>query len=353
MVEYPTLVEASTIAARQAPSQPFHRGPINQAASLSRPWTTGPAYLLRAIHRLQPEKLPRPAWAWLAAALTWSITCPCALVFATDPTTSIRPEGDRLPLVQAIPRRDLNSQRAHMQLLEKTKRGKIDVYFEGDSITRRWGTSDPQYHALLAHWRQNFLGWNAANFGWGGDTVQNILWRLENGELDDVHPKAIVLMAGTNNLQGEEVDSAAKVDEIAAGIEAIVAIMQQKAPQSVIVLTSITPRVDRAGTTHTSTIQRINDRIARKADGKRVRYIDLHSRLADPSGRPRDGMTADGLHLTVQAYEIWASALKPILTELLGPPAPIDQAPPPTGDPSLGSTDRAGDLEALIPRANK
>ena len=57
--------------------------------------------------------------------------------------------------------------------------GRIDIYFEGDSITRRWGTSDDLYKNFLANWNQNFFGWNAADFGWGGDTTQNILWRLQ------------------------------------------------------------------------------------------------------------------------------------------------------------------------------
>lgn len=74
---------------------------------------------------------------------------------------------------------------AHQQLLAKSKQGHIDVYFEGDSITRRWGATD--YSELLANWKRNFFGWNAADFGWGADKVENILWRLENGELDGVN----------------------------------------------------------------------------------------------------------------------------------------------------------------------
>src|SRR5205085_3593984 len=62
---------------------------------------------------------------------------------------------------QPIPRTDRNSQTAHAQLLEKARQGRIDVYFVGDSITRRWGTSDEQYRAFLENWRQNFFGWNA------------------------------------------------------------------------------------------------------------------------------------------------------------------------------------------------
>ena len=102
------------------------------------------------------------------------------------------------PADQPVARTDENSHIAHQQLLEKARRGGIDVYFEGDSITRSWGATD--YPELLANWNRNFFGWNAADFGWGADTTQNILWRLNNGELDGVHPKVIVLLAGTNNI---------------------------------------------------------------------------------------------------------------------------------------------------------
>jgi len=238
----------------------------------------------------------------------------------------------------AAPRTDRNSQIAHEQLLDKARRGGIDVYFEGDSITRRWGTSDAQYRDLLASWQENFSGWNAADFGWGGDTVQNILWRLANGELDGVRPRVIVLLAGTNNVGSAPragVD-AAIAGEVAGGIAAIVTVMRQKAPDATIILTGVTPRTDRdGGSTPMPTIDAINQRIARLADGGRVRYVNINDRLAGPDGMLRPGMTVDGLHLTAAGYQIWADALKPALTELLGPPAPTDHAPPPTGDPSV------------------
>src|SRR3984893_17497033 len=101
---------------------------------------------------------------------------------------------------ETSPRADRNSLLAHSELVEKAKQGRIEVYFEGDSITRRWGTSDEQYKHFLQNWQENFFGWNAANFGWGGDRTQNILWRLNNGELDNVKPKIIVLLVGTNNV---------------------------------------------------------------------------------------------------------------------------------------------------------
>ena len=63
------------------------------------------------------------------------------------------------PADQPVPRSDRNSQIAHQQLVEKARRGRIDLYFVGDSITRRWGATD--YPEFLANWRQNFHGWNA------------------------------------------------------------------------------------------------------------------------------------------------------------------------------------------------
>jgi len=68
----------------------------------------------------------------------------------------------------------------------------------------------------------------------------------------------------------------------------------------------------------------------------RVRFLNINSQLADADGRLVDGVMheRDKLHLTLKGYQIWADALKPIFRELLGAPAAIDLAPPPTGDPS-------------------
>ena len=167
-----------------------------------------------------------------------------------------------MPADQPVPRNDCNSQLAHEQLIEKARRGKIDVYFVGDSITRRWGATD--YPDFLANWKQNFFGWNAANFGWGGDTIQNILWRLENGELDDVNPKIIIILAGTNNV-GRDPSDNAKVADITKGIKALVDLCRKKAPNATIVLTAIFPRNDSIAVIPTINRIKITDRGARVA----------------------------------------------------------------------------------------
>ena len=227
--------------------------------------------------------------------------------------------NQRPPADMANPRADQNSMLAHAQLLEKMKKGRIDVYFEGDSITRRWGGSDDQYKELLANWRQNFFGWNAADFGWGGDTTQNVLWRLNNGELDNVNPKIIVLLIGTNNVgnKSPQNDADVRAVDITKGIRAVLDTLKQKAPNATIVLMGIFPRNDDMDVM--PIIDQINTNIANFADGKKVRYLNINDKLADKNDKLFDGMTnPDKLHLNVKAYQIWADALKPIFTEILG-----------------------------------
>jgi lysophospholipase L1-like esterase len=234
-----------------------------------------------------------------------------------------------------VSRTDMNSAIAHFQLLQKAAKGGIDVYFEGDSITRRWGTSDEAWKANLANWTANFYGWNAADFGWGVDNCQNILWRLKNGELEGVNPKVIVLLAGTNNIgEGES------ADDVARGVAAIIKTCRQKAPKATIILTAIFPRNDNMA--YPPTIQAVNERLMHLADGKKVRFLNVNSGLSDANGKLFDGMTVDNLHPTVKGFQVWADGLKPMLTELLGPPATTDHAPAPTGDPSQAPRPQPG-----------
>jgi lysophospholipase L1-like esterase len=168
----------------------------------------------------------------------------------------------------------------------------------------------------------------------GADTIQNILWRLENGELDGVHPKVIVLLGGTNNVGSATPtgNDDMRVEDISRGIKAVLDVIRSKAPRTTIILTAIFPRNDNMAVM--PIINRINSRIATFADGKTIRFLNINDRLADAGGRLFDGMMHDSLHPTVQGYQVWADALKPIFTELLGSPATEDLAPPPTGNPA-------------------
>ena len=86
-------------------------------------------------------------------------------------------------------------------------------------------------------------------------------------------------------------------------------------------------------------IVKINANLAKLADGKKTRFLNVNDKLADADGKLYDGMMndRDKLHPQIKGYQVWADGLKPILTELLGPPAKQDHAPPPTGDPSASA----------------
>jgi len=144
-------------------------------------------------------------------------------------------------------------------------------------------------------------------------------------------------MAGTNNVGRATPlgDAPARAADVARGVAAIVGEIRRRAPEATVIVTGITPRNDNRDVN--VIIDDANARIAKLADGKAIRYININAELADMEGHLRPGMAHDGLHLTVQAYQIWADALKPIFTEILGTPAATDQAPPPSGDPSVTS----------------
>ncbi len=86
-------------------------------------------------------------------------------------------------------------------------------------------------------------------------------------------------------------------------------------------------------------IDAVNLNLAKLADGRKIRYLNINVQLADSEGKLFDGMmnANDRLHPTIHGYQVWADALKPIFREILGPPISDDHAPAPTGDPSAAA----------------
>src|SRR5208337_5244157 len=121
-------------------------------------------------------------------------------------------------------------EKRHDGFVAIAKKGGVDVLFLGDSITDGWRGSGKDV------WKEKFEPLKAANFGIGGDRTQHVLWRLQNGELEGIKPRAAVIMIGTNNL------GANTAEEIADGIKAIVAEIQKKQPETKILLLGIFPR---------------------------------------------------------------------------------------------------------------
>ena len=147
-----------------------------------------------------------------------------------------------------------------------------------------------------------------------------------------------ILLAGTNNVGDLSTPGGAyaRADDVTRGLQAILRVIHKKAPAATIIVMGIFPRNDNMA--FIPLIDRINRSLPEFADSQKIRYLNINNKLADGDGRLLDGMmnAKDKLHPTVKAYQVWADALKPILTELLGPPAAVDHATPPTGDPAAG-----------------
>ncbi len=194
----------------------------------------------------------------------------------------------------------------HESFLKRAKEGKIDLLFLGDSITEGWGNN--------AVWQKHYGAQNAANFGIGGDTTENVLWRIQNGELEGIAPKVTVLLIGTNNfgLEGHAPDAVAK------GIAAVVQTIHKKLPGTKVLLLAIFPRDEKPNTETRGKIKKVNDQIAKLDDRKTVRYLDLGPKLANPDGSLSKEIMPDFLHLSEKGYQIWAESMDPLLKEMMG-----------------------------------
>ncbi len=196
---------------------------------------------------------------------------------------------------------------AHDRFVSIAKEGKAQVVFLGDSITAGWAGAGKDV------WASAFAQYQPANFGIGGDRTQHVLWRIENGELEGVKPKAVVLMIGTNNTS---LDSA---EAIAKGVTKIVQTIRTKLPETKILLLAVFPRGDRpSGALGASNekIKQINAIIAKLDDAKNVHYLDIGDKFLQGKTVLDPAIMPDFLHLSPAAYQIWADAITPKLAEL-------------------------------------
>jgi len=193
----------------------------------------------------------------------------------------------------------------HSHFLELALQGNIDLLFLGDSITDGWrvpGSDGPG--GGLEIWNKTYAPRHAANFGIGGDRTENVLWRLDQGEVEGLNPKVIVLMIGTNNTGTNE------VPEIVEGVEAIIKRLRAKMPKSKVLLLAIFPRSERSNDPLRQKIQNINSRLALLDDGQCVNFLDIGGKFLQPDGTLTRDVMPDFLHPNPKGYQIWADANK-------------------------------------------
>ena len=189
----------------------------------------------------------------------------------------------------------------------KKMNGKIDLAFVGDSITRRWRGDES-----MKVWDKYWGSYQAVNMGIGGDSTQNVLWRLQNGQLDGYQARVFVVMIGTNNCWGEHTVPA----DVAAGVKKILDLIHSKQPQAKILLLSIFP-VGEKPNPGRKTREAINALIS-KFSGGAVQYMDIAAKFLEPDGTISKEVMPDELHLSPKGYEIWSAAIKDKVKELMG-----------------------------------
>jgi len=181
------------------------------------------------------------------------------------------------------------------------------LVFIGDSITHNW---EKEQQPL---WKQLYGKYNPLNLGYGGDRTENVLWRLQHGEVDGIAPKVAVLMIGTNNNGLRHDDPAVTV----AGIRHVLQELRTRLPATRILLLAIFPRGEGADDGLRRVNEQVNAMLPRLADGKRVVFLDIGKAFVAPDGTLSRSIMPDLLHPNAQGYRIWAAAMQPTLEQLL------------------------------------
>lgn len=208
--------------------------------------------------------------------------------------------------------------KAHEDFLARGKAGPMGVLFIGDSITAGWRNAPHIWEAYYGKYQP-------ANFGIGGDQTQHVIWRIENGELDGVHPKVTVLMLGTNNTGSHT------AAEIFAADKKIIEMIRAKIPETKVLVLAIFPRgagKDKKSGKVTDEnianaakrmeiINGVNAELAKLDDGKNVRFLDIGHVFVGQDGKIPFALMPDQLHPNAAGYQLWADAMKPLLTEMM------------------------------------
>ena len=195
---------------------------------------------------------------------------------------------------------------SHKSFVAIAQKGEAQVVFLGDSITAGW-------NGQKALFEKEYGQYKAANFGIGGDQVQHVLWRVENGEFEGIKPKAVVLMIGTNNAG----NPAHTPELIANGIKKIIAAIHQRSPDTKVLLLAVFPRAAKPADAPRVKNEQVNAIIAKFNDGKKVHFLDIGAKFLTADGTLEKSVMPDLLHLNAASYQIEADAIREKLASLV------------------------------------
>jgi beta-glucosidase len=209
---------------------------------------------------------------------------------------------------ESVSRLDIEKWRKrHEAVSERAKQGNVDLVFLGDSITQGWEKNGKKA------WDKHFAKYNPLNLGFGGDRTQHVLWRLDNGNVDGIDPKLVVLMIGTNNSNKDQYTG----EEIGEGIQAIIKKLQEKLPKTKVLVLAVFPRGEKPGSQREKNAK-ASEIASKLADDKTVFFLDIGPKFVEADGTISKEIMPDRLHLSPKGYEIWAEAIDGKVKELMG-----------------------------------
>lgn len=223
-----------------------------------------------------------------------------------------------------------NGNPRHEQKVAAIKNGNFDLVLIGDSITHEIGELDGKYKPNRAVWDRHFAPRHALNLGMNGQRTEEILWNLQNGELEFAQsPKVVMLLIGTNNADDRHFKTVHTPEQIFAGTKAIVAEIRKRHPTTKILVLRIFPRGGDAekavsppafnsSATCIETCRRAGELTAQLADGKHVFWLDVNHVFLRPDGRINTDVMWDLLHPSPLGTEAWVQAAEPLLAQLMG-----------------------------------
>ncbi len=205
--------------------------------------------------------------------------------------------------------------------LERTRTKPVDLVWLGDSIVAQFQRRSPDpsfdYRPI---WNAFYEPRRGANFGFSGDTTQNLLWRVENGQVDGIRPRLAIVLIGANNLSVPRWSA----PDTLAGIEAVVAALRQRLPQTAVLLLGVLPSL--RGARMTEQTAWMNTALAERYDtDPNVTFEDVTG-LFRTEGRIDATLFADtyatpprpALHPSAPAQRRLAEAIEPNVRRLMG-----------------------------------
>jgi len=207
----------------------------------------------------------------------------------------------------------LGRYREQNRALPKPGAGESRVVFMGDSITDAW--PQPRFGDFFAS-HKSYIG-----RGISGQTTPQMLIRFRP-DVIDLNPKAVVILAGTNDIAGNT--GLMTNEDIQNNMMSMAELA--RAHKIKVILASITPtgayHVAPNGVPQTQTrpmerIRAINDWMKKYAAAEGHTYLDYFSAMLDQTGMFRTELSGDDLHPNAQGYAIMAPLAEAAIKQAL------------------------------------